>query len=219
MRFYDKEYYKQWRIDNQEKSNARHKRYEESHAKERKEYYEKNTTEVFNRRLLRDYGITANEYQKILSEQSHGCDICGKTKEQNGKLLCVDHNHITNKVRGILCSHCNSALGLVNDDPLILIKLSEYIIKHNKNDEKLYKDSTPYKRRKQYQQLLTEQLSGCSVCNVYVTTQKTKFVVDHNHLTGKIRSVLCGHCNLTLGLFNDDPMLLLEAVNYILKNT
>src|SRR5689334_6819967 len=53
------------------------------------------------------YGITLEEYQAMLEEQEHVCAICGGT---DTKRLSVDHCHITEKIRGLLCRKCNSGL-------------------------------------------------------------------------------------------------------------
>lgn len=61
------------------------------------------------------------EYHRI-----HGtCAICGK--KANGTKLCVDHDHKTKFVRGILCAHCNKALGLFYDSPELMHKATEFI--------------------------------------------------------------------------------------------
>lgn len=56
------------------------------------------------------------------------CDVCGK----NWK-ICYDHDHKTDKFRGWLCGHCNSALGMVNDD----IDILEGLIKYLKNNPRI----------------------------------------------------------------------------------
>ena len=65
------------------------------------------------RQLKHRYGITIEEYDKMLISQNNGCAICGKETAYNSgeKRLHVDHCHITGKVRGLLCSQCNTTLG------------------------------------------------------------------------------------------------------------
>ncbi len=64
---------------------------------------------VFARNLKRDYGLSVDRYNAMLEFQGGDCAICGKpmTGRKN-----VDHDHITGKVRGLLCSGCNLRLGL-----------------------------------------------------------------------------------------------------------
>lgn len=60
------------------------------------------------------YGITLEEYEKILVGQDGACAICFKVPNRtksNRSGLHVDHNHITKKVRGLLCARCNSLVG------------------------------------------------------------------------------------------------------------
>ena len=59
------------------------------------------------------YGITEKEYQTLLEEQGGLCAICKEEQK-----LAVDHCHITQKVRGLLCHACNVALGFFKDDPV-----------------------------------------------------------------------------------------------------
>lgn len=75
------------------------------------------------------YGITYNEYCLILEKQNNTCFIC-KKEEGDGVRFCVDHCHKTNKVRGILCTHCNSMIGFAKDDIKILSSGIEYLIKN-----------------------------------------------------------------------------------------
>src|SRR5216684_1391978 len=67
--------------------------------------------------LLKRYGISWPEYELRLALQGGVCAICKKKPKR--RLLCVDHCHKTGKVRGLLCSSCNAALGLYEDDPTL----------------------------------------------------------------------------------------------------
>lgn len=71
------------------------------------------------------YGLTEDMYNKILQAQGGVCAGC-KQPCKRGK-LSVDHDHKTNKVRGLLCRGCNSALGNVLDNPQTLWNLAEYL--------------------------------------------------------------------------------------------
>ena len=64
--------------------------------------------------------------------------------------------------------------------------------------------------------LLREQDGRCAICmKPFVKTPRGKPVVDHDHKTGKVRGLLCDHCNAGLGLFKDNARLLLAAVHYL----
>jgi hypothetical protein len=81
-------------------------------------------------------GIDAQRYQDMLREQNGVCAICHKPEtapdKASGKTkdLAIDHDHKTGAVRALLCSACNTALGLFNDDPALLAKAQQYVLKH-----------------------------------------------------------------------------------------
>lgn len=84
--------------------------------------------EIREYRNLKQYGLTKEEYWKLWDSQDGKCAGCGKENYGRPINLCVDHDHVTGRVRGLLCSNCNSALGLVQDKPEILAKLIDYLI-------------------------------------------------------------------------------------------
>lgn len=89
------------------------------------------------RKLLRQsYGISLEDYQAILERQHYCCAACGLPDGENGHLgrLFVDHCHETGKVRGLLCNSCNTALGLLREDPAIINGLLDYAIDIKKKD-------------------------------------------------------------------------------------
>lgn len=93
----------------------------------------KEHTEEFRERdrkkgLLKNYGITVDEYDRMFEAQGGVCATCGKPNKSKYGYLSVDHDHKTGKVRGLLCHRCNAALGQVYDDVSILQKLIEYLI-------------------------------------------------------------------------------------------
>ena len=74
--------------------------------------------------MIRKYGIDAEGYAQILSSQEFCCAICGvhesESRGRNPGRLVVDHDHETGRVRGLLCSPCNTAMGLMADSPELL---------------------------------------------------------------------------------------------------
>jgi hypothetical protein len=69
-----------------------------------------------NSYLLRNYGITYEDYLQLLESQDHKCAICGtEESDRKGGDLVVDHCHASGKVRGMLCQKCNLMLGNAND--------------------------------------------------------------------------------------------------------
>lgn len=80
--------------------------------------------------IKRTYGITYEDYTKMLEEQHFGCAICKSSINNNSRTsgkLFVDHCHDSKEVRGLLCSKCNHALGLFNDDVNLLANAISYL--------------------------------------------------------------------------------------------
>lgn len=75
------------------------------------------------------YGLTLEEYDALLASQDGACAIC--KKKPTTKMLAVDHDHNTNRVRGLLCSNCNQALGQFGDDPSLIQKAINYLERSN----------------------------------------------------------------------------------------
>src|SRR5690348_17564393 len=99
-------------------------------------------------RLQRKFGITVEDYDKLLNEQGGVCAICKQPPEQvhrkSGKLrdLAVDHDHGTGQVRGLLCADCNMALGLFSDSPDLMRKAAAFL-DHHRNPRASFRPMTP----------------------------------------------------------------------------
>lgn len=103
-----------WREKNKDKYNE--------YMRERNKFYYKDY------RLLR-YGKTNEWFQLTLIEQGHTCAICKKPNSSTKRSLAVDHNHLTGKVRGIVCYNCNRALHAFDNIDLynsIMLYLSKH---------------------------------------------------------------------------------------------
>lgn len=83
-----------------------------------KKYRTENKDKYKNIRLKYKFGITLEDFNKILEKQGGGC-VCCTSKYK----LSLDHSHTTGKIRGILCMSCNLALGMVRDNKEVLAKL------------------------------------------------------------------------------------------------
>lgn len=99
-----------------------------------KKWYKNNSVVTKNGDLIRTFGITLAQYDELLTKQYGLCAICDKPEtildKRSGKLksLAVDHDHITGKIRGLLCSQCNRSLGGFQDSPEILRSAIEYLV-------------------------------------------------------------------------------------------
>lgn len=102
-------------------------------AEYRKLYPEKVRVGIRNSTLKAKYGITVGEYNSMFESQGKACAVCGGTESRGYGSMHVDHCHTTGKIRGILCQPCNTSLGKMNDDPVLLRKLADYIENHRKD--------------------------------------------------------------------------------------
>jgi Recombination endonuclease VII len=110
------------------------------------------------RRRLRKYGMTVDEYRCMLASQDGCCAICrsatsdlrrngqgGKRRIEHGWPsvagkgdhlgFIVDHDHKTGKVRGLLCHPCNAGIGLLKDNPELLVAAANYLMKSKETGE------------------------------------------------------------------------------------
>src|SRR5258708_8395225 len=79
-------------------------------------------------RLRTAYGISLSDYDRMLEAQDGGCAVCGDPGELSARgVLHVDHCHQTGRIRGLLCSNCNRAMGQFPDDPVLLRRAASYI--------------------------------------------------------------------------------------------
>lgn len=77
------------------------------------------------------YGITLLEFSRLSELQGGVCAICHNGERSTRKAhLSVDHDHATGMVRGLLCSSCNTALGLLFEDENIVLSMLEYVRRH-----------------------------------------------------------------------------------------
>ena len=79
-----------------------------------------------SRALKKTYGISETQYQSMLLSQGGVCAICGNPP--NGKHLCVDHDHTTGQIRGLLCDRCNFGIGYLMDDLDIIASAASYLV-------------------------------------------------------------------------------------------
>jgi hypothetical protein len=78
--------------------------------------------------LLTKYGLTEEAYQVLLQAQNYVCKICGLPEtNRRKKNLSVDHDHVTGRVRGLLCSTCNVMLGMAKEDQTTLLRAIQYL--------------------------------------------------------------------------------------------
>lgn len=109
-----------------------YQRHKERLKAEINEYRRANPTIRRNTQLKTWYGITLDDYNRILAEQGNCCAICRKPAPEPviGRRFHLDHDHSTNVIRGILCTHCNQGLGYFTDDEVKLMAAIKYLRKN-----------------------------------------------------------------------------------------
>lgn len=109
---------------------VRNARWHAANSQRRKEcraaYDKKNWAKVQAHKRKYNYGISEEEFNKMLIAQQNLCAICGGYM----KKACVDHDHKTEKIRELLCMTCNWGLGQFKDSPELLKKAAIYLEKH-----------------------------------------------------------------------------------------
>lgn len=99
------------------------RRYRDLHRDELLDYLQR-----YN--LNRTYGISREELEEMIDEQDGRCLICGVELLLGGhdnNSSCIDHDHETGKIRGILCRTCNRGIGLLKDNVNVLRRAADYI--------------------------------------------------------------------------------------------
>ena len=76
---------------------------------------------------MKKYGITESQYRALLSLQAESCAICRRHYTEFNKNLAVDHDHVTQEIRGLLCTYCNRYRVGRHRDPDILRRIADYI--------------------------------------------------------------------------------------------
>jgi len=98
-------------------------------------YREQNRDVLSDRERERRFGITRQEYAEIFHSQNGTCAICSlpETATRNGKVkaLAVDHDHKSGKVRGLLCSDCNTGIGKLKENRNIFLSAIKYLDKYS----------------------------------------------------------------------------------------
>lgn len=89
-------------------------------------YYKKNPGLSVERHRKKKYGITAEQFASLLTEQKNCCKICCQ-EFRNARDTHTDHCHKTKAVRGLLCAKCNLALGLFSDSENCLTRAVAYL--------------------------------------------------------------------------------------------
>lgn len=122
--------YDQWREDNRDKVNERMRNVRAEWTEERRAHsrvWQRDYNREKNR--FRKYGLTKEDYLRMVDEQNGMCAICQKPYDWETSALHIDHCHVTGRVRGLLCHSCNKGLGHFYDDVANLARAVDYLKK------------------------------------------------------------------------------------------
>lgn len=90
-------------------------------------------------RRATNYGISDTEFDALREKQGGVCAICHRAQSASADAqhqnLSVDHDHATGVIRGLLCNRCNRAIGLLQDDPRLLIAAARYLKRNRANQQ------------------------------------------------------------------------------------
>lgn len=110
-----REYQNKWCIENRERINKREReRYKTNAEEERKRSKKKyNQEKHWARHLKRTFNLSVDDYTALLKQQDGKCAMCGTSNPgERKKHFAVDHCHKTGQIRGLLCTPCNTSLGI-----------------------------------------------------------------------------------------------------------
>lgn len=131
----DKEYMKEWRKNHPGYDENWRKDHPKSCKKSKKRWKKNNPEKVKmsnqkhnKNQKFRQHNLTYEDWLRLWEDQDERCLICGKSFIEPSE-ACIDHDHETDEIRGLLCRKCNAGLGLFNDDHKIIMKAMEYLLK------------------------------------------------------------------------------------------
>lgn len=133
-----KEYYEENKEARQEYKKQYYQENKDEILVKRKTYHMSKTRDQLRKQNCKRYGATLEWWKTTFESQNQSCAICLSLVSKNNKDFCIDHDHSTGKLRGILCGHCNTALGKFEDNPDHLTSAIKYLLKHKEQiDEEL----------------------------------------------------------------------------------
>ena len=183
----------------------------------------KNHGSVRGYHLKRRYGLTEAEIGTFAERQGGLCVICLYRRP-----LHVDHDHASGDYRGLLCFRCNGGLGQFKDETAVIRRAVDYLegrlgkpieprsarsrrVRGERKSRRHYRVVARYRIGQDDVEALIERQGGlCPVCLKAAPT-----AVDHDHVTGAVRGILCGDCNTGMGQLRDDPWVLRRAIEYL----
>jgi hypothetical protein len=120
---------RRWRLKNPSKNREKQAAWRKQNPKAHQEIQRRG-------KLRLHFDITAEDYDELATLQNNRCAICRCDESQNrggkngSRRWCVDHDHLTGQLRGLLCHSCNKALGFLGDNPDRVYAAAVYLRDH-----------------------------------------------------------------------------------------
>jgi hypothetical protein len=124
---------RQWRINNPERFRESTKKWRLAHPDKVRRSQMKSAIKYrekrYAQRRFRLYGITSGHRGRLMKAQNNRCAICGERFDEGKHALksCVDHNHKTGQIRGLIHQTCNIGLGAFHDNDNVLRRAADYV--------------------------------------------------------------------------------------------
>jgi hypothetical protein len=115
---------RRWQRANPEKLRACAKAFHAKNPDYNRNWLNAHSVVRYFQRLEREFGLTELAYNQMHARQDYCCALCADDQDD----LVVDHDHATNRVRGLICDRCNKGLGFLKDNPDVLMRAAQYVV-------------------------------------------------------------------------------------------
>lgn len=162
----------------------------------------------YNRKYREEHKEYFKDYQKNYETREEANERQHKRREENIELY-------RKNARDRYAKHkAHPRIKRVYTEQELVDKNKRRIIKHKESMLKRKYDISI----KDFEDMLEDQENRCAICGVNFKDVKGYPSIDHDHLSGDVRGVLCHSCNVGLGFFKDDIARLQEAIEYLIRN-
>lgn len=152
------------------------------------------------------------------------CNTVTTLKVDSSQIKIIDVSKIGDRFSHKICNTCHRILPISNFEPnQKRMRDSSTIFRPSCGSCRTVVDGVSISTAERNKILLSkpaDTIVSCPICNRSTIPGVTsKYVIDHDHATGKIRGWLCDSCNTGIGRFADDPLIVLNALEYLVENS